>query len=93
MDMIIFDDRLYPFAMLKDMPKGLPFRINGHYDFDKDTFGFCKVRVIAPKLNIMFLPYKQDFNTIVPTGTWEGWYFSEELKYAQTLGYKIIPLN
>ena len=24
-----------------------------------------------------------------PIGNWKGWYFSEELKYAQSQGYKI----
>jgi hypothetical protein len=28
-----------------------------------------------------------------PLGTWEGWYFSEELKFAQENGYKITVLE
>ena len=46
---------------------------------------------LVPK--IPFLPFKTDYNTIVPIGEWTGWYFSEELKHAKTLGYKIVPLK
>lgn len=40
------------------------------------------------------MPYKNESGTLIfPTGKFKGVYFSEELKYAKTLGYEIIPLR
>jgi hypothetical protein len=30
---------------------------------------------------------RRNGKTITPVGTWTAWYFSEELKFAETLGY------
>lgn len=41
-----------------------------------------------------FLPYRDPAGTLVfPTGRWIGHYYSEELKFAVTQGYKILPLR
>lgn len=85
---------LYPYAMLSDMPIGLPYKISGKVEINESSFGFFYVNVTAPKgLNIPFLPYKTDEFTISPLGSWNGWYFSEEIKHAKSLGYIIKPLN
>lgn len=45
-------------------------------------------------LKIPYLPARLETGSlIVPVGTWEGWYFSDELEYAMSLGYKITHLN
>jgi hypothetical protein len=36
------------------------------------------------------LPHKIDGRMYNPLGKWTGWYFSEEVKLAETLGYNII---
>ena len=36
------------------------------------------------------LPHRQDDGSLIfPHGVWEGWYFSEELKFAKDNGYKV----
>jgi hypothetical protein len=41
-----------------------------------------------------FLPYKDSNDTLLfPTGKFVGVYYSEELKYARSLGYTILPLR
>lgn len=54
-----------------------------------DFFGFwyCEVSVTSRYLGL--LPYKDITGLTFPTGTWCGWYFSEELKFAQDNGYNI----
>jgi hypothetical protein len=78
---------LYPYSMLKPMPIGQPTYINGNIDLN-NFFGFLRVNVTAPDINIPFLPYKHNNFLICPTGSWTGIYFSEEIKYAKNLGYK-----
>lgn len=56
----------------------------------ENIFGFCYAKVSCPKdLYLPSLPYKKDGKLYFPSGNFEGWYFSEELKYAKSLGYKI----
>lgn len=83
---------LYPFTMLNDMPIGDPTYVLGDIDLDK-FFGFLKVKIKAPDLNIPFLPKHHNGFLISPIGEWEGVYFSEELKYAKSLGYQIEILE
>jgi hypothetical protein len=88
---------LYPFCMLKTMPVGTPKR----YDINKgleNFFGFALVKVNCPKeLKIPVLPLYLEIEgnqrLVFPTGTFKGYYFSEELKYAKSLGYKIELLE
>lgn len=50
--------------------------------------------VVCPKsINKPFLAYKENERLLFPTGRFIGVYFSEELKYARDLGYKILPLK
>lgn len=54
-----------------------------------DTFGFIRVKVTAPLgLHVPLFETKLNGKTVSPVGTWTGWYFSEELKLALTLGYE-----
>jgi len=51
-------------------------------------FGFCEVEVTCPDtVKRPVLPVKYKGKTIYPTGTWQGVYFSEELKDVIKLGY------
>lgn len=86
---------LYPYASLNTMPG-----INSTYiecikdkvNID-DLFGFfyCKIKTNFTKNNNYFglLPVRTKTNLIFPLGEWEGWYFSEELKFAKENGYEI----
>jgi hypothetical protein len=85
---------LYPWAMkFCPMPIGKPVYIEGSSLNLDDLFGFVYVKVWAPKRHIPILPYKIKtssgaITTIYPTGTWEGWYFTEEVRNAIKFGYK-----
>lgn len=86
---------LYPHSMKTfPMPVGEPIYFSGNVKkYLKDPFGFFKVKVYAPDtINKPFLPIKIETvsgkRTIFPVGTWEGWYFSEEIKNAEKYGYK-----
>jgi hypothetical protein len=85
---------LYPYAMLRDMPIGQPRVIRGDIKLD-EFFGFLYVEIQTPEnMKIPYLTYRINTNNILsPLGSWKGWYFSEELKYAKTLGYNIKILS
>ena len=61
----------------------------------KDMFGFIKAFVICPPdMQRPFLPFRQEDGTLIfPTGKLLGVYFSEELKYAVSIGYRVFPLS
>lgn len=82
---------LYPFVMKNYYyPSGSPKLISGSVDIhDPKVFGFVYVDVTAPdNLDIPLLQTRIKGKTIAPIGSWSGWYFTEELKYAESLGYK-----
>lgn len=88
---------LYPFVMAnRDMPGGPPV---WHSDLTNtkltDMFGFIKALVITPdNMDRPFLPYRGDDDTLLfPTGKFIGVFFSEELIYAQSIGYRVLPLS
>lgn len=84
---------LYPYAMTMPKPIGQARSVKGIIDLNT-FFGFLYVNVEAPlDMNIPFLPKKINSGLVNPVGTWKGWYFSEELKHAIKLGYKITLLN
>lgn len=78
--------------MLKDIPYQLIS--NGCIDLSNRSlnnfFGFSYVEVFCP-LDMLrpVLPFHKDGKTIYPVGNWSGWYFSEELKAVESLGYQI----
>lgn len=91
---------LYPYSMKKyPMPVGKTKHFKGNIiNFEKNPFGFFKVRVSAPiDMKIPILPRKlrskNGTRTIFPVGTWTGWYFSEEIKNAEKFGYKFEILE
>lgn len=88
---------LYPYCMLKDMPVGTPRPYNIENGLNS-FFGIAYAKVSCPNtLKIPVLPLKTKINgvekLIFPTGTFNGTFFSEELKYAAQLGYKITLLK
>ena len=85
---------LYPTAMLKPMPVGEPYIINGSL-IPSDLqgfFGFVQCTVYAPDMYFPVLTVRTE-QLISPVGTFSGMWFSEELKYALTHGYKILSIN
>ena len=87
---------LYPHIMAsKPMPGGVPVWKRDLRDQDLDSlYGFIEAYVVCPPtMNKPFLPYKEHERLLFPTGRFIGVYFSEELKYARNLGYKILPLK
>lgn len=88
---------LYPSVMANnDYPIGNPTFFEGSkIDLnDAKTFGFLRVRVTCPTdMHIPFLQVSRQGKTFAAVGSWTDWYFSEELKYAITLGYKFEVLQ
>ena len=99
----IYDvNSLYPHQMVS---RELPHNIKGYFKgdmfsmpeyvelFNKNS-GFYKVKINAPEdIMLPILPYKLNSSTIFPVGTWEGWYFKEELDNASKLGYSFEYLE
>lgn len=82
---------LYPASMRNNpMPVGKGEWVYDQEELKKDFFGFLEVEIDAPYSNIPFLPYRDEYRGLInPYGKWSGVYFSEEIKYAVTKGYKI----
>ena len=79
---------LYPWAMTQDMPyEYLGISYNPKL---KNFFGFGYASIYVPK-NIEYkpLPIRVDGSLATPSGHILGLYFSEELKYAQSIGCTI----
>lgn len=86
---------LYPFAALNPMPG-----INCIYIENiensvnlQDLFGFFYCEIKTGNNYLGLLPVHHKEGMIMPNGTWKGWYFSEELKYASENGYNINVLK
>jgi hypothetical protein len=87
---------LYPSVMKNyPSPTGKIYRFKGNileHPKGEDSFGFFNVKVSAPdNLNVPILQTRvktnYSYKTVAPLGSWEGWYFSEEIKYAEKHGY------
>jgi len=88
---------LYPYVMSKfDFPIGDPVYIEGDITnswIEDNLFGFFYCKITTPE-NIKHpilqthIKTKDGIRTVSPLGSWEGWYFSEELKNALNFGYK-----
>lgn len=74
------------------MPIGNHEKIIGNIELN-DFYGFLYVDILAPDIKIPFLPIHLNNKLIFPTGKITGMYFSEELKYSLSLGYKIIKIH
>ena len=95
---------LYPYAMKTSL---FPTKILTYFigDITKDNYyhnlllqnkalGIFKVKVQAPlSLKHPILPKKIGDTTVYGVGTWTGWYYSEELNLAKTLGYEFEILS
>lgn len=81
---------LYPFVMANNKyPIGGCISFKGEKPLN-DIFGIIHAKITTPNnLFVPFLPYKIHGNTLTPLGNWTGWYCSEELKYAESIGYQI----
>ena len=77
---------LYPFASLNDMP-GLLSDKRTYYKDNSDIsclFGFFYCKIESPlDLYLGLLPIRVNLGIDFPLGTWEGGYFSEQLKFAK----------
>lgn len=90
---------MYPFIMkTKPMPIGRPkYLKEGEIDLSV-FFGFMSIELETPKgIYIPVLPVKDEDNhpklgRIYPEGRIKGIYFSEEIKLAIQVGYKIIKI-
>jgi hypothetical protein len=53
---------------------------------------YCNIKTYKSSINqIGLLPKRNHDGTLIfPLGEWEGWYFSEELKFVQEYGYEIV---
>ena len=84
---------LYPHAALNPMPSNkciFENNINKNIGEVINFFGFYYCSIEAPLNNYLgLLPVKTKAGIIMPNGKWEGWYFSEELKFAKENGYLI----
>lgn len=80
---------LYPYASLNDLP-GLNAEYGIYTGEDlSNLFGFFKCHISAPNSYLGLLPVRTKKGLVCPTGSYEGWYFSEELKLAVNHGYKV----
>ena len=87
---------LYPYSALNPMP-GLNCEyediINKNISKIKNLFGFYYCKIKTSDSYIGLLPVRVDSGIIMPLGSYEGWYFSEELKFAHEHGYNIEILS
>jgi len=85
---------LYPYSALNPMP-GLNCvyhdKINKNIsELIEDLFGFYYCKIVTPSDSYLgLLPTRTSEGLIMPLGEIEGWYFSEELKFAYKHGYNI----
>nr|AGJ98088.1 truncated plasmid-related DNA polymerase [Glomus sp. DAOM 240422] len=88
---------LYPTAMSRTMPVGLP-KVLSPSDYTDTFFGFVEATVIGPDPltnagYVGLLPIKHQGKLICPGGTFRGLFFSEELRFALSHGYKIKTIH
>ena len=79
---------IYPSVMADiKMPIGEPI-LKDSKNLD-DYYGFCYAKIKTNNQAKGLLPYRLYGMLVTPNGSWEGWYYSEELKKARSLGYDI----
>lgn len=92
-DLFYYDvNSLYPFVALQDMPgtSGYKFHYYNYKPNLNELFGFFYCHVHTPTTGyIGLLPVRIKVVLHHPLGNYEGWYFSEELKFAAENGYAI----
>jgi hypothetical protein len=81
---------LYPFSMLNKFPNPNSVKIGDRSIENINNFmGVSEVDIIAPNINIPFLPYRGKDKTVYPTGNIKGVYTHALLKFALSIGYEI----
>ena len=88
---------LYPTAMCKPMPVGIPTPRN-LTNLDPNFFGYLEATVKAPNPNtpggyIGILPIKVGGRLVCPGGKFSGFFFSEELRFALAQGYQLLDIG
>ena len=90
---------LYPTVMCLDMPlkqgSYSTFNRNKNDNDFLNFFGFLEIKVQTPKkiTNPILSKNLGIDGNVCPIGDWTSTYFSEEVKLAKTLGYKIIVIR
>ncbi|CAI2189173.1 6142_t:CDS:2 [Funneliformis geosporum] len=85
---------LYPTAMCRPMPTGEPKLIDLTPTGLDSFFGYLWAKVRAPAdLYVGLLPIKYKGQLICPGGTFSGFFFSEELKFALANGYQLLEIG
>jgi DNA polymerase type B, organellar and viral len=88
---------LYPYSALNPMPGLKCVYIDiidkNISDCIDDLFGFYYCKIETSDKYIGLLPIRSEDGLQMPLGFLEGWYFSEELKFAFKHGYKIQVIN
>ena len=83
---------LYPFSSLCSIPGKTCNYIEdlSHKGLELgDLFGFFYCEIETENDYLGLLPVRVDEGVIMPNGSWSGWYFSEELKFAANNNYSI----
>lgn len=94
-NLYVYDvNSLYPSVMVGNkFPGGRPV---WHRDLSQrklnEIFGFVEALVYSKNINKPFLPSKhpKEGTLIFPDGSCFGTWFTEELKYAESIGYKVL---
>jgi hypothetical protein len=83
---------LYPYSLINKFPIRKP-RVKKFPKLN-ESFGFIKAVISAPNfMQYDFLPRKGKLNALIDKRVWIGTYFSEELKFAESIGYSITPVE
>nr|CAA45364.2 putative DNA-polymerase, B-type [Morchella conica] len=75
---------IYPYCMLKDMPVENLFEVT-IIILIIFRYVYAKIKTIG-NTKYPFIPFRSETGLLFPLGSWEDWYFSEELKYAVKSG-------
>lgn len=88
---------LYSYAALNDMCGDKYTFVENIYgdNIELDSlFGFFYCKIEASELSYLgLLPLRTKEGLLSPVGNWNGWYFSEELKFARDNGYNITVIK
>ena len=83
---------LYPYSLINKFPIRQP-KFKKLPELSR-SFGFIKAVISNPNfMSYGFLPRRKTIVNSVNQKTWIGTYFSEELKFAESIGYSITPIE
>src|SRR6266536_1306222 len=91
---------LYPTSMCRPLPVGMPklVTITPNSFEEGYFFGYVEATVKAPPIDthagyLGLLPFKYQGRLICPGGTFTGFFFSEELRFALNNGYNLLSIT